>query len=166
MSKYCFECVHYAGHAGKGQGVCSEILKLVSLSDWPGGPTNLLVRSYFGCILHDAVPGVVGDEAHARASDPETSHAAARTVKGLNGRRLDVLVALDRAMTDRLLVQRFDLDGTIVQGASGIRTRRAELVQLGLVAHVDTLRDAAGRKHRVWQRTAAGDRAALTGKLS
>lgn len=104
-----------------------------------------------------ALPGFV-DEARARSTDPETSHAAARSVKDLRSSQADVLVVLRRMvpMTDEELVETYqDLarSGFVrSQSPSGIRTRRSELVELGLVedsGQRETLR--SGRRAIVWK---------------
>lgn len=165
----CSTCAHWQGPTIADRGDCNVVGVSVSLSaTWPGPHRTLTTRADFGCVHHSA--GVASDTAHARSTDPETAHEAARSVDRLNPRRLDVLRTLDRPMIDLRLVaaygeSRYGETPTVhAQSASGIRSRRAELVQLGLVAHVDTIR-VMKRRHRVWQRTPAGDAAARTGRL-
>jgi hypothetical protein len=74
----------------------------------------------------------------ARATDPETSHEAARSLHDLPTRRRAVLAVIRRwgPMTDALLVETYDAEldaGTLLppQSHSGIRTRRSELVRSG-----------------------------------
>jgi hypothetical protein len=96
--------------------------------------------------------------AHARLTDPETSHAAAASIDRLTDRQGAVLRVFKRnrfAMTDVSLCSMYDVaarKGLVpAQSVSGIRTRRAELVDRGLI--VDTgnrVRLASGRKAIVW----------------
>jgi len=95
--------------------------------------------------------------AHARHTDPDTSHQAAATVTRITDSRQAILDAyrLRGPMAD------FDLEDYYAQvwqmhrwprqSASGIRTRRAELADLGLVA--DTNRRTvtpSGRPCIIW----------------
>jgi hypothetical protein len=87
--------------------------------------------------------------AHARNTDPATSHAAARSVTLTPGREL-VLSALRTfgPMTDEQLVP--ILAGKL--SPSGTRTRRSELVSLGLVRATSKTRPlASGRDGIVWE---------------
>jgi hypothetical protein len=78
---------------------------------------------------------------HARTSDPATSHEAAASVdeSSLPARRRAVLNLLRQygPMSDTLLLARYDVAAEAgdvpTQTDSGIRTRRSELVGLGLV---------------------------------
>lgn len=153
-------------------GECAVVGVSVRIGFWPGAARVFLTPADFGCSHHS--DGWAAPAAAARAGDPETSHEAARTIDRLNVRRLDVLHVLDRPMTDVRLVaayveQTYGEAPTVhAQSPSGIRSRRHELVQLGLVTHVGTARvlGSGGRMHRVWARTPAGDRAAVTRTLS
>jgi hypothetical protein len=97
----------------------------------------------------------VADEvirAHARRSDPETSHAAAASVKNLTELQALILSALkDRPCIDDVLIARINNSG-LLASASGIRSRRSELVALGMVrdsGQRETL--PSGRKSIVWE---------------
>lgn len=87
----------------------------------------------------------------ARITDPETSHAAASSVTNVRQVQRFILAALSGgSMTDEQVARWFDaMDITVSD--SGLRTRRAELVRMGLV--VDTgqrERLASGRRGIVW----------------
>lgn len=89
--------------------------------------------------------------AHARRTDPETSHAAAASIspKQLRESQRDVLEVLSKSgpMTDWKLVEL--MDGRMSH--SGIRSRRSELTVLGFV--VDTGKrelGPAGKYGNVW----------------
>ena len=79
--------------------------------------------------------------AHARHTDPETSHAAAQRVTEITERQRSVLrlIPIDRGVTDPYIesaynqARRVARDVTPAQSESGLRTRRAELVELGYV---------------------------------
>lgn len=69
--------------------------------------------------------------AHARTSDPATSHAAAASLSSATLREsqqevLDLFVEFGR-MHDQLMIERAD-DAGSKQSPSGLRTRRSELV--------------------------------------
>lgn len=101
--------------------------------------------------------------AKSRASDPSTSRSAAASVKGMTDKRkfvLDLFKA-KRSMTDEELVREYNAvaskKGWDQQSESGLRSRRAELVALGMLAP-GKMRDgnplvtigANGRKRTVW----------------
>lgn len=96
--------------------------------------------------------------AHARGTDPQTSHDAARSIKADHIRAsqqaiLDILRDHGE-MNDLELVRRYQQladPGRPHQSESGIRTRRSELVDAGRV--VDTGRRVAmpsGRQSILW----------------
>lgn len=118
--------------------------------------------------LDDAVPaGSSGprdrtavSEPRARSTDPATSHAAARSIRpGFLRDSQDAIVKLFRElgpMDDSLLVDRYQeavLEGLRPnQSPSGIRTRRAELVDAGVVRDTGrTVRLESGRQATVWE---------------
>lgn len=95
-------------------------------------------------------------EARTRSTDPATSHQAAATVH-MNGRHAAVLDSFRRhgPMTDEQLHVAYERDvedhGVPAQSDSGLRTRRHELVEAGLL--VDSGERAptvAGRDAIVW----------------
>lgn len=98
----------------------------------------------------------MSEKAHARNTDPYTSHEAAASITSEKIRRsqLEVNRALRRIgpCEDSVLVE--EMQGTdryAWQSESGIRTRRKELVDKGLV--VDTgerVVKPSGRKATVW----------------
>lgn len=122
----------------------------------------------------EITPGVVSrtvEAAHARRTDPQTSHDAARSISSDKIRAsqqavLDVL-AQRGPMSDADLVDLYvsgwtrhtdppEFVGPLpMQSPSGIRTRRAELVELGKV--VDSGERAtlpSGRRAIVWKAAA------------
>lgn len=102
--------------------------------------------------------------AHTRTTDPVTSHSAALSVRVTENQQhvLNVL-RNEGPMTDVQLVRRYNYwHGAVVnmprQSESGIRTRRAELVDKGLVrALIDdegeyvTQRLPSGRQAILWE---------------
>lgn len=93
----------------------------------------------------------------ARRSDPQTSHTAAATVRGVTAThaRIKALLRDEGPMTDEQIAEAWERMVTIAAwpkgSPSGLRTRRAELVDRGEV--VDTGRTAqtkAGRRTTVW----------------
>lgn len=97
--------------------------------------------------------------ARARRDDPDTSHEAAASIRApeLRARQRDVLFVLrvNVACTDEeLAVEYARTPGVAPQSPSGLRTRRAELVALGLVADTgERRRTASGRRSTVWKVT-------------
>lgn len=99
------------------------------------------------------------DRAHARHTDPGTSHAAAASVKALTEKQRAVLDLFRRygPMIDETLIARYSALRQLAEGAppeqseSGIRTRRSELVTRGDL--MDTgikARMTTGRMAIVW----------------
>lgn len=100
-----------------------------------------------------------GFRARARRSDPRTSHEAAASVRGITAahRRVLTLLEMFGPLTDEEIAFRYEAEAK-AQGwppisPSGLRTRRAELVDLGKV--LDTRRTKAtvsGRRTTIWSR--------------
>lgn len=100
-------------------------------------------------------------EAKARTTDPETSHAAAESLSAddLRDSQADVLLffnSYQNGMTDEEFVDRA-LSAGMSQSRSGLRTRRSELVDLGLMEDAGERRETrSGREAIVWRVTDAG----------
>jgi hypothetical protein len=97
-------------------------------------------------------------QAHARSTDPHTSHEAAATVKNITMTQTYILGILATPMTDEHLVNTYKdlarLDPVMPWASeSGIRSRRAELAKLGMVQIVGHEYTRANRKTHVWQTT-------------
>ena len=89
--------------------------------------------------------------ARARRSDPETSHEAAARIYALTEKRQAVLNCL-RAIGkghDQAIIDAYRSMSLPEQSDSGIRSRRAELVSVGLVIARGVER-IDGRLHTVW----------------
>lgn len=88
----------------------------------------------------------------ARRTDPVTSHLAADSVDNVTATQAYILRCLKRPRNDSQLVQAYNAYKTAPRASeSGIRSRRAELVDRGLV--VDTgrrVRLDSGRYSIVW----------------
>ena len=99
-------------------------------------------------------------EAKARRGDPSTSQTAAMSVLTLTEKRSAVLEMLASGpLTDEEIQQRYRPDMPR-QSASGLRTRRSELVRLGLVQDSGTRRSmSTGRLAIVWARSAKAEAA-------
>lgn len=97
------------------------------------------------------------EAAHARTSDPWTSHAAADSLTSDKIRRSqDAVLRFLRergGMDDATLVAGYDSYGIEPpQSPSGLRTRRAELVAKGLVRDSGrTVTTTSGRKSIIWE---------------
>jgi hypothetical protein len=91
--------------------------------------------------------------AHARRTDPVTSHEAAASVQHITRTQLMILAALRERgpLTDEQLVLHFR--GLSVASPSGLRSRRAELVEAGLVHPHGYGLTASGRRTIIWQAT-------------
>lgn len=101
--------------------------------------------------------------AHARRTDPETSHAAARSIRAEQLRKSQEAVLAvfhaQGAMTDVELVnyyrKRADFARLPQQSESGIRTRRSELVAAGRVEDSgQRVKLPSGRNAIVWKAVA------------
>jgi len=93
--------------------------------------------------------------ARARATDPQTSHDAGDSVENITETQKRILGLLETAMCDAELLLAYGLAfeiGIAPQASeSGIRSRRAELVERGLVIHDGTFRlSPSGRRMMVW----------------
>lgn len=91
------------------------------------------------------------DTAHARRTDPGTSHQAAASVGGITQAHDRILDAFRRCgpMHDRMLINVLRNDR---MSESGIRSRRAELVAQALVRDSGrTVRLQTGRLSIVWE---------------
>jgi len=94
--------------------------------------------------------------AHARTTDPQTSHQAARTVNVTRGQQIVLNEFLMyHHMTDEQLIEVLKIRQGSCPDArlsdSGARSRRAELVAIGILkdtGHRTTT--AAGRKTTIW----------------
>jgi hypothetical protein len=94
--------------------------------------------------------------ATARMTDPTTSWEAAGSVRNITETQVNILLCLAVPRTDDELVDTFDLmagsNGWKLASASGIRSRRAELVDRGLVKDTGERRKTwSGRNAIVWQ---------------
>ena len=95
----------------------------------------------------------------ARRSDPSTSKAAAMSISAtdLTETKRNILILLkEQAMTDEILVAKYndwaEFLGIKWASPSGIRSRRAELVDAGLVMDTgDRIPSKSGRMMIVWK---------------
>jgi hypothetical protein len=90
--------------------------------------------------------------AHARNTDPITSHEAAASVNDITKTQEFILKALVRPRTDIDLVEAYrNLKLAPRASESGIRSRRAELVRAGLIMDTgERVKLASGRNAIVW----------------
>jgi len=92
--------------------------------------------------------------ARARTTDPATSHQAAASVGDLRPKQravLQVLAAAGACTDEQLAAAYAATPGAPHQSPSGLRTRRAELVELGLVVNTgQRARMRTGRQAIVW----------------
>ena len=98
-------------------------------------------------------------EAKARRSDPDTSQEAAQSVLAMTDRRTAVLEMFSSCgpMTDEELLRRYR-DDLPPQSASGLRTRRSELVRMGeLMDTGKRRRMTTGRMAIVWAQVEAAN---------
>lgn len=97
-------------------------------------------------------------EPRARRTDRATSHAAARSVRGQTETHARILEVLDAGppATDEQIASRYQaaaaMQGWPPVSPSGLRSRRAELVDMGLVEDSGLRgRTASGRACTVWR---------------
>ena len=104
-------------------------------------------------------PSAAPDIAHARRNDPQTSHKAAASVSLTNlGKTKDLILAILREvgpMTDERIISHFHRRTypEKVAADSGIRTRRAWLVDNGFIEACGTGKTASGRECQIWKAT-------------
>ena len=95
--------------------------------------------------------------AHARTTDPWTSHEAAESVKNVTKTQTIILGILTLPQTDEQLVESYQAmhrnypEIVPKASASGIRSRRAELFQRELVVPVGYSFTESNRKAIVWE---------------
>jgi hypothetical protein len=88
---------------------------------------------------------------NARTTDPETSHEAAMSVTNITPLKQEILQRLMTPMTDTDLYQLLTHSSRLIVTESGVRSRRAELVQAGLVRDTgERVKLATGRNAIVW----------------
>ena len=93
----------------------------------------------------------------ARRTDPQTSHDAARSVKDVSKTKKAILSLLRKHQSDMQLVANYSKlarqNKAPRASESGIRSRRAELVKLGLVKDTGKRdKSASNRQMIVWGR--------------
>jgi len=93
--------------------------------------------------------------AKARRTDPATSHEAAESVKEVTETQEFILKALRKPRNDSQLIEAYRAYKTAPRASeSGIRSRRAELVDSGRVTDSgDRVKMPSGRWSIVWERT-------------
>jgi len=93
-------------------------------------------------------------EAKTRANAAKTSQKAAASVQRMTRKRQDVMATFRRfgALTDEQLVSVYSsMDDVTDQSDSGLRTRRNELVRMGLLADTGQTRPIrSGRQAILW----------------
>ncbi len=88
---------------------------------------------------------------HARISDPITSHEAAASVTNVSSLKSLILELLQSPKTDPELLSAVQAVSDKPVSESGVRTRRAELVEMGFVRDSGERKElASGRKAIVW----------------
>lgn len=102
------------------------------------------------------VRDITESKPRARRTDPPESHAAAASVRNVTQAQAAVLELLDRfgPLTDLELAMRHSDETTDPVSPSGLRTRRAELTEAGLVYDTHERRESpSGRLCAVWAKT-------------
>lgn len=98
--------------------------------------------------------------AHARTDDPDTSHQAAASVKKLRSKQQAVWEVLNRIgpapdvgiVASYANASRVNPEKYPTQSVSGIRTRRSELVGMGLARYAGfKVKLQTGRQAQVWE---------------
>jgi hypothetical protein len=88
---------------------------------------------------------------NARTTDPETSHEAAMSVTNITPLKQEILQRLMTPMTDTDLYETLRTGSRLIVTESGVRSRRSELVQAGLVRDTgERVKLATGRRAIVW----------------
>jgi hypothetical protein len=104
----------------------------------------------------------VTDRAVARRTDPDTSWAAAHSVTELREKQRLVYEILEHygPLTDQGIAGYYGHDPSLpIQSPSGLRTRRCELVDKGLVKDTgERVKLRTGRRAAVWRVTTEEER--------
>jgi hypothetical protein len=91
---------------------------------------------------------------NARTTDPETSHEAAMSVTNITPLKQEILQRLMTPMTDTDLYETLRTGSRLIVTESGVRSRRSELVQAGLVRDTGARQKLkTGRNAIVWETT-------------
>lgn len=88
---------------------------------------------------------------NTRSTDPITSHEAADSVKDISDTQKKILSLLETPMTDEELITAFRAQGWYGSD-SGIRSRRKDLVDFGVVTASDYSVTRSGRRTIVWKK--------------
>lgn len=92
---------------------------------------------------------------HARTTDPQTSHDAARSVSKLTETYELIISIFEKfgSMNDEQLIQTWRASGLKAISDSGLRSRRSELVSMGKLEDSGTRApmEASGRSSIVWR---------------
>jgi hypothetical protein len=99
------------------------------------------------------------EQAHARNSDPITSHKAAATVVNIGPVREKIIHILTNCpRSDEQIAERYffcvEKFGWPKCSPSGLRSRRSELVSMGFVESCGTGKTLSGRDCQIWRATA------------
>lgn len=87
----------------------------------------------------------------ARTTDPETSHEAAQSITNITPLKQEILQRLMTPMTDADLIAVIRNGSRLLVTESGVRSRRAELVQAGLLKDTGAREKlSTGRNAIVW----------------
>lgn len=136
---------------------CRECRMTVARSDDTCSWCGSTLRAQTQASIQDASKAdMPGGVAHTRSTDPETSRMAALSVGDLRPNQYAVwLCLLDFGpMCDERLVERYDSIRALrqwpKQSVSGLRTRRKELVDGGLVKEWGEEFTASGRRTKRW----------------
>lgn len=90
---------------------------------------------------------------HARTTDPQTSHDAARSVTNIRALKQVITELLNTPMTDPELLLRIRYRYSMLVTESGVRSRRSELVKAGQVKDTGARKQtSSGRLAIVWGR--------------
>lgn len=90
--------------------------------------------------------------AHARKTDPQTSHDAGASVRNVTKTQEYILKALKRPRSDEELLEAYRAQKMAPMASDpGIRTRRKELVDMGLVKAVGVGLTKSNRKTTIWK---------------
>lgn len=135
-------------------------MRLAELYDRPYSASQAEVRAMISWINAQL-------QAKARTTDPSTSHEAARNVRvkmtKTRAAVLAVLAELGEAtdwQLEEAYAQRVEAYGLPWQSSSGLRTRRAELVKMGLVTDSGRVWLHNGNKHKAWKPTVVNSHSA------
>jgi len=128
--------------------------KRTLISETESCRTELVTGTPFSPAARIVYSKIAKSAAHARRTDPQTSHEAAKSVRNISETHAIIMDVFSSKgpLTDEQLIAIIRRAPDVRVSDSGIRSRRSELVKLGKIReHNQNGRTTSGRKCTVWE---------------